>query len=115
MPASSGVRLGDSVPHIQKMLCAALPRSSAERPARKARSTADVEDAARAAGPVRGFAVTLGIGILSTVFTAYTVTRQIIAFQSMVAIVAILFVLANFLVDMLYMYLDPQISYFEDK
>jgi protein-export membrane protein SecD len=31
-------------------------------------------------GPVRGFAVTLGIGILSTVFTAYTVTRLIIAF-----------------------------------
>ena len=30
-------------------------------------------------GPVRGFAVTLGIGILSTVFTAYTVTRLIIA------------------------------------
>jgi protein-export membrane protein SecD len=31
-------------------------------------------------GPVRGFAVTLGIGILSTVFTAYTVTRLIVAF-----------------------------------
>jgi protein-export membrane protein SecD len=31
-------------------------------------------------GPVRGFAVTLGIGILSTVFTAYTITRLIIAF-----------------------------------
>jgi len=31
-------------------------------------------------GPVRRFAVTLGIGILSTVFTAYTVTRLIIAF-----------------------------------
>ena len=36
-------------------------------------------------------------------------TRQIIAFQSMVAIVAILFVLANFLVDMLYTALDPRI------
>ncbi len=31
-------------------------------------------------GPVRGFAVTLGIGIISTVFTAYTVTQLIISF-----------------------------------
>jgi preprotein translocase subunit SecD len=30
-------------------------------------------------GPVRGFAVTLGIGILTTVFTAFTVTRLIVA------------------------------------
>src|SRR5919107_476714 len=30
-------------------------------------------------GPVRGFAVTLSIGILTTVFTAYTVTRLLIA------------------------------------
>ncbi|WP_108882773.1 protein translocase subunit SecD [Anderseniella sp. Alg231-50] len=30
-------------------------------------------------GPVRGFAVTLGIGILATVFTAYTVTQLIIS------------------------------------
>jgi len=31
-------------------------------------------------GPVRGFAVTLGIGILTTVFTAFTVTRLIVAY-----------------------------------
>jgi len=31
-------------------------------------------------GPVRGFAVTLGIGIITTVFTAYTLTRLIVAF-----------------------------------
>jgi len=30
-------------------------------------------------GPVRGFAVTLGIGIITTVFTAYTLTRWMIA------------------------------------
>jgi len=30
-------------------------------------------------GPVRGFAVTLGIGIMTTVFTAFTVTRLIVA------------------------------------
>jgi preprotein translocase subunit SecD len=30
-------------------------------------------------GPVRGFAVTLGIGIVTTVFTAYTLTRLIAA------------------------------------
>jgi SecD/SecF fusion protein len=30
-------------------------------------------------GPVRGFAVTLSIGIITTVFTAYTVTRLLIA------------------------------------
>jgi preprotein translocase subunit SecD len=31
-------------------------------------------------GPVRGFAVTLGIGILTTVFTAFTLTRLIVSF-----------------------------------
>jgi protein-export membrane protein SecD len=31
-------------------------------------------------GPVRGFAVTLGVGIITTVFTAYTLTRLIVAF-----------------------------------
>ena len=31
-------------------------------------------------GPVRGFAVTLGIGIITTVFTAFTLTRLIVAF-----------------------------------
>jgi preprotein translocase subunit SecD len=31
-------------------------------------------------GPVRGFAVTLGIGIITTVFTAFTVTRLMVAY-----------------------------------
>ena len=31
-------------------------------------------------GPVRGFAVTLGIGIITTVFTAFTLTRLIVAY-----------------------------------
>jgi preprotein translocase subunit SecD len=31
-------------------------------------------------GPVRGFAVTLGIGIITTLFTAFTLTRLIVAF-----------------------------------
>jgi preprotein translocase subunit SecD len=31
-------------------------------------------------GPVRGFAVTLGIGILTSLFTAFTLTRLIVAF-----------------------------------
>ena len=30
------------------------------------------------AGPVRGFAVTLGIGIVTTVFTAFLLTRLIV-------------------------------------
>ena len=30
-------------------------------------------------GPVRGFAVTLAIGIVTTVFTAFTLTRWLIA------------------------------------
>src|SRR5947209_2166609 len=30
-------------------------------------------------GPVRGFAVTLGIGIVTTLFTAFTMTRLIVA------------------------------------
>jgi preprotein translocase subunit SecD len=36
-------------------------------------------------GPVRGFAVTLSIGIVTTVFTAYTLTRLIIAYWVRVA------------------------------
>jgi preprotein translocase subunit SecD len=31
-------------------------------------------------GPVRGFAVTLGLGIVTSVFTAYFVTRLIVVF-----------------------------------
>jgi preprotein translocase subunit SecD len=31
-------------------------------------------------GPVRGFAVTLGIGIITTLFTAFTLTRLIVAY-----------------------------------
>jgi preprotein translocase subunit SecD len=30
-------------------------------------------------GPVRGFAVTLGVGIITTVFTAFTLTRLIMS------------------------------------
>jgi preprotein translocase subunit SecD len=30
-------------------------------------------------GPVRGFAVTLGVGIITTLFTAFTLTRLIVA------------------------------------
>ena len=30
-------------------------------------------------GPVRGFAVTLGIGIVTTVFTAFTLTRLLVS------------------------------------
>jgi preprotein translocase subunit SecD len=30
-------------------------------------------------GPVRGFAVTLAIGIFTTMFTAFTITRMIVA------------------------------------
>jgi preprotein translocase subunit SecD len=30
-------------------------------------------------GPVRGFAVTFGIGIITTVFTAFTLTRLMVA------------------------------------
>ena len=34
----------------------------------------------RSTGPVRGFAVTLGIGILTSLFTAFTLTRLIVAY-----------------------------------
>jgi preprotein translocase subunit SecD len=30
-------------------------------------------------GPIRGFAVTLALGIITTVFTAFTLTRLIVA------------------------------------
>jgi peptide/nickel transport system permease protein len=38
-------------------------------------------------------------------------TRQIVAFQSMVAIIAIFYVLVNFAVDLLYTVLDPRIRH----
>lgn len=38
-------------------------------------------------------------------------TRQLVAFQSMVAIIAILYVLVNFAVDILYTVLDPRIRH----
>ena len=38
-------------------------------------------------------------------------TRQIVAFQSMVAIIAIFYVVVNFLVDILYTVLDPRIRH----
>lgn len=47
-----------------------------------------------------------GMGLL--LFEAIA-TRQIVAFQSMVAIVAILYVVVNFAVDLLYTALDPRI------
>jgi peptide/nickel transport system permease protein len=47
-----------------------------------------------------------GMGLL--LFEAIS-SRQIVAFQSMVAIVAILYVLVNFAVDLLYSALDPRI------
>lgn len=47
-----------------------------------------------------------GMGLL--LFEAIA-TRQIVAFQSMVAIVAILYVVVNFAVDLLYSALDPRI------
>jgi preprotein translocase subunit SecD len=31
-------------------------------------------------GPIRGFAVTLAIGIITTLFTAYLLTRMMVAF-----------------------------------
>ena len=31
-------------------------------------------------GPVRGFAITLGVGIITTMFTAFALTRLIVAF-----------------------------------
>jgi preprotein translocase subunit SecD len=31
------------------------------------------------AGPIRGFAVTLSLGVFGTIFTAFTVTRLLVA------------------------------------
>lgn len=47
-----------------------------------------------------------GMGLL--LFEAIS-RRQIVAFQSIVAVIAILYILVNFLVDMLYSVLDPRI------
>lgn len=49
-----------------------------------------------------------GMGLL--LFEAIS-RRQIVAFQSMVAVIAVLYVLVNFAVDMLYSVLDPRIRH----
>jgi ABC-type dipeptide/oligopeptide/nickel transport system permease component len=65
-----------------------------------------------------------GTVIIETVFAWPGVGRLVVQaifnrdyplVQSIVLVLALIFVAVNFLVDMLYMYLDPQISYFEDK
>jgi len=65
-----------------------------------------------------------GTVILETVFAWPGVGRLVVQaifnrdyplVQSIVLVLSLIFVAVNFLVDMLYMYLDPQISYFEDK
>jgi ABC-type dipeptide/oligopeptide/nickel transport system permease component len=65
-----------------------------------------------------------GTVIIETVFAWPGVGRLVIQaifnrdyplVQAIVLVLALIFVAVNFLVDMLYMYLDPQISYFEDK
>ncbi len=65
-----------------------------------------------------------GTVIIETVFAWPGVGRLVVQaifnrdyplVQSIVLVLALIFVAVNFLVDMLYMYLDPQINYFEDK
>jgi len=65
-----------------------------------------------------------GTVIIETVFAWPGVGRLVVQaifnrdyplVQATVLVLSVIFVAVNFLVDMLYMYLDPQISYFEDK
>jgi len=65
-----------------------------------------------------------GTVIIETVFAWPGVGRLVVQaifnrdyplVQAVVLVLAVIFVAVNFLVDMLSMYLDPQISYFEDK
>jgi ABC-type dipeptide/oligopeptide/nickel transport system permease component len=65
-----------------------------------------------------------GTVIIETVFAWPGVGRLVVQaifnrdyplVQAIVLILAVIFVAVNLIVDMLYMYLDPQISYFEDK
>jgi ABC-type dipeptide/oligopeptide/nickel transport system permease component len=65
-----------------------------------------------------------GTVIIETVFAWPGVGRLVVQaifnrdyplVQAIVLVLAVIFVAVNFLVDMLYMYLDPRISYFEDK
>jgi ABC-type dipeptide/oligopeptide/nickel transport system permease component len=65
-----------------------------------------------------------GTVIIETVFAWPGVGRLVVQaifnrdyplVQVTVLVLAVIFVAVNFLVDMLYMALDPQISYFEDK
>jgi ABC-type dipeptide/oligopeptide/nickel transport system permease component len=65
-----------------------------------------------------------GTVIIETVFAWPGVGRLVVQaifnrdyplVQATVLVLAVIFVAVNFIVDMLYMYLDPQISYFEDK
>lgn len=65
-----------------------------------------------------------GTVIIETVFAWPGVGRLVVQaifnrdyplVQSIVLVLAVIFVAVNFVVDMLYMVLDPQISYFEDR
>ena len=65
-----------------------------------------------------------GTVIIETVFAWPGVGRLVVQaifnrdyplVQAVVLVLAVIFIAVNFIVDMLYMYLDPQISYFEDK
>ena len=65
-----------------------------------------------------------GTVIIETVFAWPGVGRLVVQaifnrdyplVQATVLVLSVIFVAVNFLVDMLYMYLDPQINYFEDK
>jgi len=65
-----------------------------------------------------------GTVIIETVFAWPGVGRLVVQaifnrdyplVQATVLVLSVIFVAVNFLVDMLYMYLDPQISYFEDR
>jgi ABC-type dipeptide/oligopeptide/nickel transport system permease component len=65
-----------------------------------------------------------GTVIIETVFAWPGVGRLVVQaifnrdyplVQAVVLVLAVIFVAVNFIVDILYMYLDPQISYFEDK
>ncbi len=65
-----------------------------------------------------------GTVIIETVFAWPGVGRLVIQaifnrdyplVQAIVLVLALIFVLINFVVDIVYMYLDPQISYFEEK
>ena len=82
LPSFGGGGLGGL--SVEPLVTEPPPTAAPAQPEQQIRLTNDVQKIFAShtqpwTGPIRGFAVTLGFGILTSVFTAFTVTRLFVA------------------------------------